>query len=160
VTPDVVVVGGGAVGLCCALELARAGASVRVLEREAELARNTLLLLRNYETADYMVQALENVDLDGKLAAVVAVTDNRHNQEIRLFIDLQANLLLRKGYHAALMGGPPADIEEVYADYREASGIKVPYKITLMAAGEKRLEITVHEVKFNTGVDDSVFSKP
>ena len=37
-SPDVVVVGGGAVGLACALELARAGASVRVLERDRELA--------------------------------------------------------------------------------------------------------------------------
>ncbi len=35
---DVIVVGGGAVGACCALELARAGASVTVLERGAELA--------------------------------------------------------------------------------------------------------------------------
>jgi D-amino-acid dehydrogenase len=37
-TPDVVVVGAGAVGLSCALELARAGASVTVLEEAPELA--------------------------------------------------------------------------------------------------------------------------
>ena len=36
--PDVVVVGGGAVGLSCARELARAGAAVTVLERDRELA--------------------------------------------------------------------------------------------------------------------------
>ncbi len=35
---DVVVVGGGAVGVCCALELARRGARVTLLERGAELA--------------------------------------------------------------------------------------------------------------------------
>ena len=35
--PDVVVVGGGIVGAACAYELARAGASVALLERE-ELA--------------------------------------------------------------------------------------------------------------------------
>jgi D-amino-acid dehydrogenase len=36
--PDVVVVGGGAVGVCCALELARRGAQVRLLERGSGLA--------------------------------------------------------------------------------------------------------------------------
>jgi D-amino-acid dehydrogenase len=35
---DVVVVGGGAVGVCCALELARRGAQVTLLERGGELA--------------------------------------------------------------------------------------------------------------------------
>jgi D-amino-acid dehydrogenase len=36
--PDVVVVGGGAIGACCTLELARRGAAVTLLERGPELA--------------------------------------------------------------------------------------------------------------------------
>jgi D-amino-acid dehydrogenase len=36
--PDVIVVGGGAIGVCCALELARRGARVTLLERGPELA--------------------------------------------------------------------------------------------------------------------------
>jgi D-amino-acid dehydrogenase len=36
--PDVAVVGGGAIGACCALELARRGAAVTLLERGGELA--------------------------------------------------------------------------------------------------------------------------
>ncbi len=35
---DVVVIGGGAIGVCCALELSRRGARVALLERGAELA--------------------------------------------------------------------------------------------------------------------------
>lgn len=35
---DVLIVGGGAIGVCCALELARAGAAVKLIERGAELA--------------------------------------------------------------------------------------------------------------------------
>ena len=36
--PDVLIVGGGAVGVCCALELARVGSRVTLIERGAELA--------------------------------------------------------------------------------------------------------------------------
>src|SRR5437899_11538384 len=36
--PDAIVVGGGAIGVCCALELARRGASVTLLERGRSLA--------------------------------------------------------------------------------------------------------------------------
>ena len=36
--PDVIVVGGGAIGVCCALELARRGPRVTLLERGPELA--------------------------------------------------------------------------------------------------------------------------
>src|SRR5262245_55454183 len=35
---DVVIVGGGAIGVCCALELARRGAQVTLFERGPELA--------------------------------------------------------------------------------------------------------------------------
>jgi D-amino-acid dehydrogenase len=38
VSGEVVVVGGGAIGVCCALELARRGADVTLLERGEELA--------------------------------------------------------------------------------------------------------------------------
>src|SRR4029079_7192449 len=36
--PDAIVVGGGAIGVCCALELARCGASVTLLERGPSLS--------------------------------------------------------------------------------------------------------------------------
>jgi D-amino-acid dehydrogenase len=38
VKPDVAIVGGGAIGVCCAYELAKRGASVTLLERGPELA--------------------------------------------------------------------------------------------------------------------------
>jgi D-amino-acid dehydrogenase len=38
VSADVIVIGGGAVGVCCALELAKQGASVSIVERGGELA--------------------------------------------------------------------------------------------------------------------------
>jgi outer membrane lipoprotein-sorting protein len=129
-------------------------------ERLAELNRNTLMILRNFNSGAYKVQAMEKAEVDGKPVNVVALTDNTSQKATTLYIDLQSGLLHKKAYNGILMGGPPADIEELFADYREVDGIKMAFKTTIFSGGQKRAEISLSEVKFNTGADDSLFAKP
>ena len=58
------------------------------------------------------------------------------------------------------MLGAPGEIEEIYSDYREAGGLKLPFKILLNRSGKKFGEQTITEIKINPGVEESAYKKP
>lgn len=128
-------------------------------ELEGGFFRDTISLLRNHENPAYTVQALGPSEVDGKPAEGVAVSDPARKLQLRLWIDPKTNLLVKKTYVAALLGAP-GEIEEIYSDYREAGGLKLPFKILLNRSGKKFGEQTVTEIKINPGVEESAYKKP
>jgi hypothetical protein len=78
---------------------------------------------------------------------------------VTLFLDPATNLVAGKRYTAAVMG-PPAETEEVYSDYRDVSGVKIPFKTVTMQGGKPRTEMTAAEVRVNPGVEAAAYKKP
>ena len=77
---------------------------------------------------------------------------------LRLYFDTQTGLLLRLvRYSQSPLGLNPTQID--YADYREADGVKVPFRWTLSRPGN-RFTIQVEEMKQNVPVDDAKFTAP
>ncbi len=77
---------------------------------------------------------------------------------IILYFDKQSGLLVRLvRYGETALGWLPTQID--YADYRDANGVKVPYRWTL-ARPSGRFTIQVSEMKQNVPVDDAKFVKP
>jgi photosynthetic reaction center cytochrome c subunit len=77
---------------------------------------------------------------------------------LRLYCDTQTGLLLRLvRYAQSPLGLNPTQID--YADYREADGVKVPFRWTLARPGN-RFTIQVEEMKQNVPVDDAKFAAP
>jgi photosynthetic reaction center cytochrome c subunit len=77
---------------------------------------------------------------------------------LRLYFDTQTGLLLRLvRYAQSPLGLNPTQID--YADYREADGVKVPFRWTISRPGN-RFSIQVEEMKQNVPVDDSKFIAP
>jgi len=77
---------------------------------------------------------------------------------IRLYFDQQSGLLLRLvRYGDTALGLMPTQID--YADYRDADGLKIPYRWTL-ARPTGRFTIQLSELKQNVPVDDGKFVKP
>jgi zinc protease len=56
-------------------------------------------------------------------------------------------------------GGQPASIEQSYSDWRDASGIKVPFKTTILQDGKPAGSAIVQDYKFNTGLKPEDLSK-
>jgi photosynthetic reaction center cytochrome c subunit len=77
---------------------------------------------------------------------------------VRLYFAQDSGLLIRMVRYAETpLGRIPTQID--YADYRDAGGVKVPYRWTL-ARPNGRFTIQIDEVKVNVPVDDAKFVKP
>jgi hypothetical protein len=128
-------------------------------EIESAFFRETLWLLQNFEGGALTVQALGQADVDGKPAEGVAVSDPARKFQVKIYFDAKTRLPVKKVYTAAVMG-PPGEVEELYSDYREVSGVKLPFKTLILQGGQKRAEQTTTELKINPGVPDSAYRKP
>jgi hypothetical protein len=77
---------------------------------------------------------------------------------IRLYFDAQSGLLVRLvRFGETALGWLPTQID--YADYRDANGVKVPYRWTL-ARPNGRFTIQISEMQQNVPVDEAKFVKP
>ena len=94
----------------------------------------------------------------GEREAYVVVGERQGKTPLKLYFDEQSGLLLRLvRFGETAVGWLPTQID--YADYREADGIKVPYRWTL-ARPNGRFTIQLTELKQNVPVDDAKFAKP
>ncbi len=83
---------------------------------------------------------------------------NEGKPPLRLYFDAETGLLLRMiRYTETPLGRNPSQVD--FADYRDADGVKIPYRWTLARPGQ-RFTIQVTEVKQNVPVDDAKFAMP
>ena len=95
--------------------------------------------------------------IDGRDTYLVA-GHNEGQPPLRLYLDKESGLLLRLvRYVETPLGRNPTQID--YADYRDANGVKVPFRWTLGRPGN-RFTIQVEQVQQNVPVDDSKFEPP
>jgi photosynthetic reaction center cytochrome c subunit len=84
---------------------------------------------------------------------------NEGQPPLRLYFDQQSGLLLRLvRYAETALGRMPTQID--YADYRNADGVKIPYRWTLARPGGNRFTIQVDQVQQNVPVEDAKFTPP
>jgi hypothetical protein len=70
----------------------------------------------------------------------------------RLELNAETGLPQRLLYEVARASGPPIPEEEVWADFQEVAGVKVPQKTTIMQGGRKFAEMKLTECKVNSGI--------
>ena len=77
---------------------------------------------------------------------------------LHLYLDKETGLLLRLvRYAQSPLGLNPTQID--YADYRDADGVKIPFRWTQSRPGN-RFTIKVEELQQNVPVDDAKFAPP
>jgi hypothetical protein len=95
--------------------------------------------------------------IDGHSAYLVSC-QNEGLPPLQLYFDQQSGLLLRLVRYAETpLGRNPTQID--YADYRDAGGVKVPFRWTL-ARPDNRFTIQVDQIQHNIPVDDAKFVAP
>jgi zinc protease len=79
---------------------------------------------------------------------------DKSGNSVRLMVDEATGMPLKTSYP-----GSQGTIEESWSDLREVDGIKVPFKIKVTQNGKNFAEVTVQELKVNTGVTEEQLSK-
>jgi photosynthetic reaction center cytochrome c subunit len=88
----------------------------------------------------------------------LVVGESEGKPPLQLYLDKDSGLLLRLiRYAETALGRNPTQID--YADYREADGVKIPFRWTLSRPGN-RFTIQIDQVQQNVPVDDSKFVPP
>ena len=77
---------------------------------------------------------------------------------VRLEFDESSGLPLKESY-VETAGGQNASTEESFSDYREAGGVKVPFKIVISQNKQEQASVTVQDYKFNSGLKAEDLSK-
>jgi outer membrane lipoprotein-sorting protein len=78
---------------------------------------------------------------------------------VRVEFDPATGLPARQMYVEPGSNGGPAETTDIFSDWRDAGGIKLPYKTVQQENGAKMLEMTVSEYKFNSGLTAAELSK-
>jgi len=97
-------------------------------------------------------------DKIGDHEAYVLIGVREGRPPVRLYFDQASGLLVRLVRYADTpLGRNPTQID--YADYREADGVKIPFRWTL-ARPNGRFTIQVDQVQQNVPIEDAKFTKP
>ncbi len=78
---------------------------------------------------------------------------------VRIDLDPATGLPARQMYTDIGSGGAPAQTTDIFSDWREVAGIKLPFKAIQQENGMKTLEVTVSEFKINSGLTTAELSK-
>jgi zinc protease len=108
---------------------------------QGDLFRLYFQLLLSDRYGDRTVAASDSRSVD------ISGADSAH-----VTFDSATGLPRTVSYQAVHITGPPLEVEDAYSDFRDVDGIKVPFKIVITQGGQKFADVTVQDVKFNSGL--------
>jgi predicted Zn-dependent peptidase len=106
---------------------------------------------------DLKAQFMGEESLEDKKVDVILISDPAGDQ-LKMYVDQVTHLPVKESYEGTTMMGP-GTVEEIFADYREVSGMKIPFSITSFANGQKVADTKILELNFNTQIDPELFIK-
>lgn len=75
-----------------------------------------------------------------------------------LYIDSQTYLTYKTKATTVNQMGVEVLAETILSDYKEVEGMMVPHTLTIFQDGQEFMIMTITEAKFNTGLEDSLFT--
>lgn len=76
-----------------------------------------------------------------------------------LYIDTTSGLLYKSKSKGTSIMGMEVDQEVFVSDYKDVEGLMVAHMMRIIQDGEEAITMTFTDVKFNTGLEDSLFKK-
>jgi hypothetical protein len=124
----------------------------------ASVRRDTIPLLIGAAEGRLAVRLLEEEGQDGRALRVLEIS-GRQVDPVKLYIDRDFSIA-RQSFVTAGPSGRAVRTEEVFSDYRNISGVRVPFQAQLLQDGRPVLTRTLRSVLINTALADSLFARP
>jgi len=120
-------------------------------QAQGELFREPSALMLSDRDATRTVNAV------GENSVEVAAANG--GLKVTIDFDPATGLPAREVYTEPGQNGAPAETADIFSDWREVAGIKLPFKAVQQENGVKMLEMTVSEYKINSGLAAAELSK-
>jgi predicted Zn-dependent peptidase len=128
-------------------------------ESQKEFFRNIILILRTADNPSYEVGLLGIEQLDGKPANIIAVVSKDDQTSFKLALDVQTNLPVGVLYFGET-GAGPANITEIFSDYRDIDGLKIAFAKKVESDGQKLADVAITECLINPEIPEGFFDMP
>jgi hypothetical protein len=97
--------------------------------------------------------------VDNRRAHAIEMVDERQ-ESLVLYIDARTYLPMQVRYrHRDVLSGEFVEVTEYYGKWVSVQGIQTPMAISRERAGRRYFEAYLTEVKYNTGMDDALFTR-
>jgi hypothetical protein len=128
-------------------------------EFAASVRRDTIPMLIDAAEGRLTVRTMPpQTGRNGRMVQVLEIS-GQGLDPVRLYIDEQM-AIAGQAFSRADPTGRPILTEEVFSDYREVNGVRVPFEAQLLQNGQPILKRTLTKVALNEPVSDSVFTRP
>jgi hypothetical protein len=105
---------------------------------------------------DLAVQHLGSEEVAGQKCQALLVTP-KNVKSFKLYLDAATMMPVKLSYQGMNMMGAPSNSEEMFSDFREVSGVKLPFKTVTNQDGKKAQEATATEIVLNAAVEENMF---
>jgi hypothetical protein len=126
----------------------------------AAMKRQSLPLVANIEPEEYGITFIHKgkENIGGRDYHVLEQVYEDEYTLLR-YVDAETYLTGRTRSTRAGPGGVEIQVEQVMSDFKKVGGMTMAHSIVTYYNGEIFTTITLKEVRFNTGLDDSLFKK-
>jgi len=105
--------------------------------------------------------AMSDQDPDRTVSYVgegVLEISSKDGESVRMSVDEKTRLPAKLAYQQSAAEGASA-VEQVFSDWRDVNGIRLPFQWTVMQGGKKFAGVTVQDYKLNSGLTPEVLDK-
>jgi len=91
---------------------------------------------------------------------VIEISDKQGNLAL-LSVDEKSGMPVKLSYQSAQVSGPTSSVDEVYSDWKEVDGVRLPHKITIQQGERVAALVTIQQWTLNSGLKvDDVSKRP